>query len=56
MCISYHTVNRMENLGNYEYNEDGGGDFYESFEIALEDDEITAEEEGFMAGFVEVGE
>ena len=37
----------------YEYHEDGGGDFYESFKIDLEDDEITAEEEGFMTGFTE---
>lgn len=37
-----------------EYHEDGGGDFYEGFELALEDDEITAEEEGFMVGFTEV--
>ncbi|MEK6837281.1 MAG: hypothetical protein AABX69_01400 [Nanoarchaeota archaeon] len=41
---------------SWEYNEDGGGDFYESFEIALEDDEITTEEEGFMIGFVGVEE
>ena len=34
-----------------KYHEDGGGDFYESFEIALQDDEITAKEEGFMIGY-----
>lgn len=39
---------------DYEYHEDGGGDFYESFELSLENDEITAGEEGFMVGFVEV--
>ncbi len=27
------------------------GDFYEGFESSLEDDEITAEEGGFMVGF-----
>ncbi|MBI2143646.1 hypothetical protein HYU17_00650 [Candidatus Woesearchaeota archaeon] len=40
----------MEN--SYEYHEDGGGDFYESFEMELEEDEITTAEEGFMIGFV----
>lgn len=30
----------------------GEEDFYEGFEAALDDDEITAEEEGFMKGFM----
>ena len=30
-----------------------GDDFYDDFEIALEDDEITAVEAGFMSGFNE---
>lgn len=38
------------------YNEDGAGDFYESFESLLEDDEISSEEEGFMFGFSEFEE
>ena len=45
----------MGGMENYEYNDDGGVDFYESFEIALEDDGITAEEEGVMVGFVDMG-
>ena len=39
-----------------KWHETDVGDFYESFEANLEDDEITAEEEGFMIGFVEVEE
>ena len=36
-----------------EFEIDGGrvDDFYEHFEASLEDDEISAVEEGFMVGF-----
>lgn len=46
-------VIKMDNLEEFEYDEDGVKDFYESFESSLENDEISAAEDGFMVGFAD---
>ncbi|MBI2145114.1 hypothetical protein HYU18_02210 [Candidatus Woesearchaeota archaeon] len=46
----------MEALEEYSYDDDGVDDFYRDFRNALEDDSITAEEEGFMFGFCDFDE